>query len=46
MSDIFEKEIFEVVCSECSKTFETADVNAEICDECWNKLINLDEEGK
>lgn len=37
MSDIYEKEVVEVVCSECSKTFETEDVNAEVCNECWGK---------
>jgi len=48
MSDIYEKEIVEVVCSECSKTFETEDINADICDECWKKLVGADltEEGK
>lgn len=48
MSDIYEKEIVEVVCSECSKTFETEDINATICSECWEKLVETDliEEGK
>ena len=48
MSDIYEKEVFECICNECSKTFETDDVNAEICDSCWAKVIqnNLTEEGK
>lgn len=42
------EEIFELVCQECSKTFESTDVNAEICKDCWEKLIGaeLKNEGK
>ena len=49
MSDIYEKEIVKVVCSRIiPKTFETEDVNAEICNECWEKLVgaNLTEVNK
>ena len=42
------EEKFEIVCSECSNTFMSEDSNAEICPECWNKMVldNLKEEGK
>lgn len=42
------EEIFELVCQECSKTFESTDVNAEICMDCWEKLVgeNLENEGR
>ena len=42
------EEKFEIVCSECSKTFMSEDSNAEVCPECWNKMVldNLKEEGK
>ena len=42
------EEKFEIVCNECSKTFMSEDSNAEICPECWEKLVggNLIEEGK
>lgn len=42
------EEKFEIVCSECSNTFMSEDSNAEVCPECWNKMVldNLKEEGK
>lgn len=41
-------ETFENVCMECGKPFTTDDVNAEICMDCWEKLIseNFENEGK
>lgn len=36
------EEIFENVCQECSKVFETKDVNEEICQECWAKSVLAD----
>ena len=39
MEDLFEKEEYECICSECSKPFMTEDVNAEICPTCWKKII-------
>lgn len=33
------EEIFELVCQECSKIFESTDVNAEICLDCWENLV-------
>lgn len=48
MSDIYEKEVFEIVCSECSKLFESEDVNAEVCPDCWEKIVGaeLENEGE
>lgn len=42
------EEKFEIVCSECSKTFMSEDSNAEVCPECWIKLVlaNFESEGK
>jgi DNA-directed RNA polymerase subunit RPC12/RpoP len=37
---------YENICTECSKPFETKEQEATICPECWNKLINLKNEGK
>lgn len=36
------EEIFELVCQECSKTFESTDVNATICSDCWEKFIEVE----
>ena len=38
----------ELVCQECSKTFDSEDINATICDDCWKKLAgeNLENEGR
>lgn len=46
--ELFEKEVYECVCQECSKTFESEDLNAEICVDCWERLIgaNLENEGE
>ena len=38
-SDLFIKEIYSCVCQECSKDFESEDINAEICPLCWEKLV-------
>lgn len=48
MSEIYEKEIYEIVCDECSKNFESEDINATICEDCWKKLVGaeLENEGK
>lgn len=48
MSELYEKEIYEIICDECSKSFESEDIDATICNECWEKLVgaNLTEEGK
>lgn len=45
---IYKEEVFENVCEKCSKTFETTDSYATLCNECWEKCVlnNLDEEGK
>ena len=42
------EETFELVCQECSKTFESEDINATICDDCWEKLVgeNIENEGR
>lgn len=42
------EETFELVCQECSKTFESEDINAAICDDCWKKLVgeNIENEGR
>lgn len=42
------EEKFEIVCSECSNTFMSEDLNAEICPECWDKMVlgDMKEEGK
>ena len=41
-------EIYELICDECSKTFDSEDINATICDDCWKKLVgeNLENEGR
>lgn len=41
------EETFELVCQECSKIFDSEDINATICDDCWKKLMgeNLENEG-
>lgn len=41
-------EMFENVCTECGKTFETDDANTELCMPCWEELINkeFENEGK
>lgn len=31
---------FEIVCDECSKTFESMDEDATLCPECWRALIS------
>ena len=42
------EEIFELVCQKCSKTFESTDVNADFCKDCWEKFIGAEikNEGK
>ena len=30
---------FEIVCDECSKTFESTDEDATLCSECWRKIV-------
>ena len=42
------EETFELVCQECSKTFDSEDINATIYDDCWKKLVgeNLENEGR
>ena len=42
------EDTFEIVCSECSKTFTSDDINANVCPECWEKLVlaDLENEGK
>lgn len=42
------EELFELICDECSKPFESNDSNAEICPDCWEKLLGkeLETEGK
>lgn len=40
------EEIFELVCQECSKTFESTDVNAEICEDCWKKIVGVELENE
>lgn len=41
-------EEYEIVCSECGKPFMSDDVNADVCPECWEKLIlqDLENEGQ
>lgn len=40
-----EDKMFEAICQECSKPFETPDEDAEYCPDCWAKLVSLDNEG-
>lgn len=42
------EDMFELICQECSGTFESTDINAEICPDCWEKLVgaNLENEGQ
>lgn len=37
---------YEIICEECGKAFESNDEAATVCPECWEKLINLSNEGK
>ena len=30
---------YEIICSECGKTFESIDEEATLCPECWEKII-------
>ena len=48
MSDIYEKEEFEIVCEECSKPFTSEDSHSTLCPDCWNKIVlgDMKEEGK
>ncbi len=41
-------EEYEIVCSECGKPFMSDDANADVCPECWEKLIlqDLENEGQ
>ena len=42
------EETFELVCQECSKTFDSEDINTIFCDDCWKKIVeeNLENEGR
>lgn len=46
MSDIYEKETCENICDECSKPFETEDINTTICPDCWEKLVGVELENE
>ena len=48
MSDIYEKEEFEIVCEECSKPFTSEDSHTTLCPDCWSKTVlgDMREEGQ
>lgn len=38
--------MIEKVCDECGKPFETIDEEMKFCQECWQKKVDLTDEGK
>lgn len=37
---------YEIICSECGKTFESEDEEATLCNECWEKIIEGEGKGE
>ena len=35
------EELYEIICQECGKSFDSIDMECTLCPECWEKIITL-----